>query len=154
MDKHRNLRMNNALPGKFFNFLAFIAGLARREIDYIFTNPTYALLFVTYRCTNRCRMCTIWKRHDLHDISEELTLDEWKRTVDMIAASGVRNIELFGGDSLLRKDILFPVISFIRDNYSNIQIDLPTNSNLIDRHTADLLISSGITRLISKSCLA
>jgi radical SAM protein with 4Fe4S-binding SPASM domain len=112
----------------------------RREINYYRTTSTYALLFITYRCTSRCKMCAVWQQEV--DPNKEMTLDEWKRITDSLHDLGVRHIEFFGGDSLLRKDILLPLIAHAHSK--GIYTEMPTNCNLLDRDTAIGLVKAGL----------
>ncbi len=110
----------------------------KREINYYRIKPTHAILFLTYRCTSRCRSCSMWKRGQKTDLKEEMTLNDWKKCVDMIGSRGLEDIEIFGGDAFLRKDVLIPLIRYINDK--GIQIYFPTNCNLLDQETAVQLV--------------
>ena len=72
--------------------------------------PTDVILFLTYRCTSRCKACNIWQRPV--NKSEELTWKEWKPIFEKFRRSGVQSVELFGGDALLRKPLLNEMIRF------------------------------------------
>ena len=101
----------------------FLKNLIKREIEYAFVTPTHALLFMTYRCTDRCKMCTIWKKGREVDAQGELTLDDWKKCVDMLGPENLEVIELFGGDGLIRKDVTIPLIEYIKTRNKNIIVD-------------------------------
>ncbi|MCX5799989.1 MAG: radical SAM protein [Candidatus Eisenbacteria bacterium] len=127
----------------FFGKVARQLGyLSRREIDYHLVKPRDALFFITYRCTSGCKTCSMWQRRQT---GEELSLAEWQRTVDMCYGLGVKYIELFGGDALLRKEVVIPLISHIK-KYP-IEADLVTNCNLMDRATAEGLVQAGLDDL-------
>jgi MoaA/NifB/PqqE/SkfB family radical SAM enzyme len=132
---------------RFKSNFTFFKTLVKREINYSSVTPTHALLFMTYRCTNRCEMCTIWKRGKSIDAQEELTLDDWKKCVDALGLENFEVIELFGGDALLRKDVTIPLIKYIMKRNENIIVDLPTNCNLLDKETAIALVKAGVGRL-------
>jgi MoaA/NifB/PqqE/SkfB family radical SAM enzyme len=83
----------------------------------------------------------MWKRGDQKN---EMNLDGWKNTVDMCYEVGVRYIEIFGGDALLRKDILVPLSEYIKNKYPEISIDLTTNCNIMDKETAEGLAEAGM----------
>ena len=134
--------MNNIKS--IFNFLI---NLVKREINYILVTPTHALLFITYRCTNQCRMCTIWKRGKKSNKREELNLEYWKKCVDELLSRKIKVIEIFGGDSLIRKDVTIPLIEYIKKKNENVIVDFPTNCNLLDEETAKALIRAGVDRL-------
>lgn len=139
--------MKNYRMRKIKEALIFLNGLLKRDIDYVSVRPTGALLFMTYRCTSQCKMCTIWKRGRGIDSHKELTLDDWKKVVDEIDENNIRLVEIFGGDSLIRKDVTIPLIKYIKEKNENIFVDLPTNCNLLDAETARALVKSGLNRI-------
>ena len=122
---------------------SFARHLIKREMRYWRKRPIDALLFLTYRCTSRCQTCTFWQRTDK---SGEMSLEEWKRAVDMCADLGARNIELFGGDALLRPDVLIPLTEYISSK-GGLQSDLVTNCNLMTEKTARGLVAAGLDDL-------
>ncbi|MCG8430132.1 MAG: radical SAM protein [Candidatus Omnitrophica bacterium] len=117
--------------------------LAAREINYHRIHPRNMLLFLTYRCTSRCKSCRMWRRAEEGD---ELSLPEWKKVIDDAASCGIRSVEMFGGDALLRKDVLVPLTRYAREK--NIpEVDLTTNAFLLDKQTAKELISAGFYQI-------
>jgi MoaA/NifB/PqqE/SkfB family radical SAM enzyme len=118
-----------------------------REVYYSSITPTQALLFMTYRCTSNCKMCTIWQRGKNSDISKELSLEDWKKCVDRIGLKKLNVIEIFGGDCLIRKDVTIPLIKYMKSQNPDIIIDMPTNSNLLDKKTAQELVKSGVNTI-------
>jgi len=82
----------------------------------------------------------MWKRNS--NAENELGIDEWKRVVDMLHPFKIERIYLFGGDALLRKDILLPLIKYIKSK--GIYCDTTINGNLLDKDMASLLVTSGI----------
>jgi radical SAM protein with 4Fe4S-binding SPASM domain len=72
---------------------------------------------------------------------EGLTLEGWKTAVDECASAGISNIEMFGGDALLRQDVLFPLIEHARAK--DIECDVVTNGILLDEEAARGLVLSG-----------
>ena len=129
------------------NAYTYLRDLTKREIDYLGVRPTHALLFMTYRCTGQCKMCTIWQRVLPGATAKELTLEQWKECVDQLCERKIQVIELFGGDALLRKDVCIPLIEYIRRKGDDIIIDFPTNCNLLDEKTARSLVRAGVSRL-------
>jgi MoaA/NifB/PqqE/SkfB family radical SAM enzyme len=118
----------------------FLKHLISREIRYYRKRPIDTLFFLTYRCTSRCKTCTLWQRTDK---SGEMDLDEWKRAVDQCAELGAKNFELFGGDALIRKDILIPLTQYISSK-PGLCSDLVTNCNLMTEKTARGLVEAGL----------
>jgi radical SAM protein with 4Fe4S-binding SPASM domain len=102
--------------------------------------PTGAIIFLTYRCTSRCAACNIWQRAP--DESGELTWDQWQPILEKLARAGVGAIELFGGDALLRKDLLCSMIRFCSEN--GITTFFPTNSSALTAETARELVEAGL----------
>ena len=98
------------------------------------------LLFVTYRCTSRCVGCNIWQRPNPD--RKELEWTEWRPIFEDLAAAGVTKVELFGGDALLRKELLFDMTRFCREH--DILSFLPTNSNGLTEDTVTALVEAGL----------
>jgi radical SAM protein with 4Fe4S-binding SPASM domain len=79
------------------------------------------------------------------DVDQELSLEQWIRAADILADAGVRVVEIFGGDVLLRKDVLIPLIKHFKKR--DVAIHIPTNCNLLDRETAKALVESCVDSL-------
>ncbi len=101
-----------------------------------------SMIYLTYRCTSRCKTCNIWKRNAEESARTELGWDKWEIILGRLGAAGIKSLEIFGGDALLRKDIIYDVISWCRDN--GIETFFPTNSLLLDREAAARLVRSGL----------
>lgn len=76
---------------------------------------------------------------------EELSLADWQKTVDMCHGLGTKYIELFGGDVLLRKDVVVPLIAHIK-KYP-MEADLVINCDLMDQATAEGIVQAGLDDL-------
>ncbi|HEB75038.1 MAG TPA: radical SAM protein [Nitrospirae bacterium] len=111
-----------------------------REIYSYRIRAIDALVFLTYRCTSRCKTCNIWKRNA--DREAELGWEGWKSVLERLRDYGIRSVEIFGGDALLRKDVIFNMIRFCSDH--GIKTYFPTNSILMDRVTAEGLVEAGL----------
>lgn len=111
-----------------------------RERAYRKGDPITATLYLTYKCTSRCRTCTMWSRP--WDIDRELSLGEWIRAADILVDAGVRVVEIFGGDVLLREDVLIPLIKHFKKR--DVIVHIPTNCNLLHRETAKSLVESRV----------
>ena len=118
----------------------FLGYLIRREVRYYRKRPIDTLFFLTFRCTSRCKTCTLWQRTDG---SGEMTLDEWKRAADMCAEQGAEFFEMFGGDALLRPEVLVPLVAHIASK-PGLQCGLVTNGNLMTEEIARGLVEGGI----------
>ena len=103
-------------------------------------SPEGAIVFLTYRCTSKCKTCNIWRRSLNED--EEMSWSEWKPVFEKLADYGLKSIEFFGGDALLKKEVLLEMIRFC--NESGIKTFFPTNSILLDNETAAQLVDAGL----------
>ena len=101
--------------------IKFLKGIIKREIKYLTNTPTRLLLFMTYRCTSQCKMCTIWKHGKKIEKEKELSLEDWKNFFDNLDLKHIRSVEIFGGDSLLRKDVTLPLIEYIKEKNNKIE---------------------------------
>ena len=117
-----------------------IRELLRRQNHFKNARPRSALLFLTFRCTSRCRSCSMWKRAVPN--LPELDFEDWKHVANELLLNSVKTVELFGGDVFLRKDILIPFIKYLKK--LNIIVHMPTNALLLDEEMAFLLAHSGI----------
>ena len=102
--------------------------------------PADALIFLTYRCTSRCVGCNMWQRPA--ESPRELDWEGWRPIMEELAASGISKVELFGGDALLRKELLVDMVRFCRDH--RIQSFVPTNSIGLTEKTAADLVEAGL----------
>jgi len=102
--------------------------------------PTDAIIFLTYRCTSQCKACNIWQREV--KIEDELTWEQWVPILENLAKNNIKSIELFGGDALLRKDVLVNMIRFCTDN--NIYTFFPTNSSSLTEETVKDIVDAGL----------
>ena len=116
----------------------------RREFYSATVRPVDALSFITYRCTSRCATCNIWQRSkmDGNVQNKELSLEQWGRVPLKLKDAGIESLEIFGGDALLRKDVVHQVLEECKQQH--IETYMPTNCNLLDRQTADMLVKSGL----------
>ena len=87
----------------------------------------------------------MWKRGSTQT---EMPLESWERLVGDFGRARVSHFEMFGGDALLRPDVLFPLIR--RASSGGIPCDLVTNGLLMDAQAAREAVLSG-TRLVSVS---
>lgn len=122
-------------------FLNNLKACSLREIDNWRINGRHVIAFFTYRCTNHCQTCNIWKRDD-HKTNIELNYDQWKHIILDLKKYKIESFEIFGGDALLRKDLIYQVIQLCK--ISHIKTYFPTNANLLDEDTAFQLAKSGL----------
>ncbi|BBO88540.1 radical SAM/SPASM domain-containing protein [Desulfosarcina ovata] len=117
--------------------------LYKREIDFYKAVPRHALLFLTFRCTSKCRACTMWKR--IVNEKDELNLQQWKNIIKDLSVNGVKIIELFGGDVFLRKELTVELIKY--SNELGMVVHMPTNAILLDEETIQEIVDAGLHTL-------
>lgn len=113
--------------------------IIEREIKCYRVKPLASLLILTYRCNSQCKTCTIWKRPKEEEKEKEIGFSEWKKIIDSLAAAGVRSTEVFGGNVLLRKDLLVEVLRYLREK--DFIIHLPTNQIGLDDDIYKAIVS-------------
>jgi radical SAM protein with 4Fe4S-binding SPASM domain len=84
--------------------------------------PVLSEIALTYRCNNECRFCYAFSPHRE---TNEMTTDEVKRIIDMIADDAhVPSLSFTGGEPTLRED-LFELIAYAREK--GLRVNLITN---------------------------
>ncbi len=100
------------------------------------------VLFITYRCNLRCKMCGVCELNAPVDDSPELTVEECKSVVRSAVKLGTTLLVISGGEALLRPDLLFETIGYAREN--GIAVHLCTNGVLLDPESVKRLARSGV----------
>ena len=67
--------------------------------------PQYLIHFVTSKCNARCPHCFIFNEGDTRFSGSELTISEIEKFT-LSLRGGIYNVNLTGGETFLRKDIL------------------------------------------------
>lgn len=75
-----------------------------------------------------------------------MNLHHWIKAIDKLADEQIQSVEIFGGDALLRKDVIFDFIKFC--DLMGIKTYFPTNSNLIGANTAKRLVNNGLDEIL------
>jgi len=91
---------------------------------------------ITNICNYKCRHCAANSRC----LSEpsEMPLDEIRRVIENLKTARPVAINIFGGEPLLRKDIL-TILDLIQQNLRNSSTSLTTNGSQLRRYADDLL---------------
>jgi GTP 3',8-cyclase len=100
---------------------------------------------VTDRCNFRCQYCMPAEGLPWLDRSQLLTYEEIERLVRLLAAMGVHDVRLTGGEPLVRKELwrLVERLSAIEDVRD---LSLTTNGYLLTRQVDDL-VRAGLRRI-------
>ncbi|RLI50096.1 MAG: radical SAM protein [Candidatus Thorarchaeota archaeon] len=106
------------------------------EIKY----PVLSEIALTYRCNNRCRFCYAYSPYRK---SGEMTTEEVKRVIDVIADDAhVPSLSFTGGEPTLRDD-LFELIEYGRKK--GLRMNLITNGRrCADKRFVDRLVDAGL----------
>jgi cyclic pyranopterin phosphate synthase len=100
---------------------------------------------VTDRCNFRCRYCMPAEGLEWLERDELLSFEEIARLVRVLAAIGVDEVRLTGGEPLVRRDL--PVlVRVLADTPGVTDLSLTTNGVLLDRF-AGPLVEAGLRRL-------
>jgi cyclic pyranopterin phosphate synthase len=100
---------------------------------------------VTDRCNFRCQYCMPAEGLPWLERDEILHFEEIERLVRVMAAMGVTDLRLTGGEPLVRRE--FPTLVAMLAAVPGIEdLSLTTNGYLLDRQ-ADALVEAGITRV-------
>ena len=80
--------------------------------------PPTAILELTYKCNHKCKFCscpweTTAKGFTKYEKGAEMSLDEWKRSLDILESLGVKNLSISGGEALMCENLL-PILDYIR----------------------------------------
>jgi cyclic pyranopterin phosphate synthase len=99
---------------------------------------------VTDRCNFRCQYCMPAEGLPWLERSEVLTFEEIARVVGLLAAMGVHDVRLTGGEPLVRRD--FPrLVSLLKGVEDLRDLSVTTNGFLLERD-AEALVSAGVNR--------
>jgi radical SAM protein with 4Fe4S-binding SPASM domain len=99
---------------------------------------------ITARCNLRCSHCYYT---DESAAMKELSTNEIRRGIDELAAFGVANLVVSGGEPMLRKDALEIVSHAAGCSFAD--VSLVTNGTLIDNHAATTLKKTGVSVQVS-----
>ena len=96
--------------------------------NVILQKPILAIYDATKLCNQRCPMCNVRK-----ECSEQMSLDEVKKTAEALSRFGVKYVFVQGGEPLIRKDIIAIVDAFVENS---IKPTVITNGVLLTREMA------------------
>jgi cyclic pyranopterin phosphate synthase len=99
---------------------------------------------VTDRCNFRCQYCMPAEGLPWLERSDVLTFEEIARLVRLLAAMGVRDVRLTGGEPLVRRE--FPrLVSMLQQIEDLRDLSVTTNGFLLERD-AEALVRAGVNR--------
>lgn len=95
-----------------------------------FFQENVLILNLTYRCNLECSFCNVIKKE------EEMSVSSARRAVFLFLKNKKNKqlkIRFFGGEPLLRFDVIKNVINYSQEKYKNLSFDLTTNGTLINK---------------------
>ena len=119
------------------NFIFWLS----RLLDFPFAKPEVLQISLTYRCSLKCRMCTI---ANLLPVEEELSANQVFKIVDQAAAYGIKDMLLTGGEPFLREDI-FSICDY--SHGKGLRNIVTTNGILIDGDLAERIAESKLDHI-------
>jgi MoaA/NifB/PqqE/SkfB family radical SAM enzyme len=105
-----------------------------------FTKPDFINIGLTHRCNLKCKICETWKVWSKSE--NELKLSELKNVINEIGKWGGINLSFAGGEPLIRKSDLLECIKLAKK--WGLVTHVTTNGQMIDRKTAEEIVSSGL----------
>jgi MoaA/NifB/PqqE/SkfB family radical SAM enzyme len=102
--------------------------------------PVLGTFFVTYRCTNKCRMCSFWTKTQLKE-QPEMETGEMLQILEDFKHIGTSGIGFTGGEPLLRHDI-FVLLS--ASSSLGFVTHLNTNGFLLDHEKVQGIFESRV----------
>jgi MoaA/NifB/PqqE/SkfB family radical SAM enzyme len=113
--------------------------------------PQVTSFTITNHCNLRCQMCGQWSqegyiRNHLESLKHELSLPDWKRLVDELAAHGLQTVLLRGGETFMFPGII-ELLDYIHNKGMYISID--TNGTLLKQYAEDIVRIGSIHLTIS-----
>jgi MoaA/NifB/PqqE/SkfB family radical SAM enzyme len=102
--------------------------------------PSAVSLTITNHCNLRCQMCGQWSqegyiRCNPEALKSELSLGDWKRIVDEVAARGIPSLLLRGGETFMFPGII-ELLEYIHGKGMFISID--TNGTMLKQYAEDI----------------
>ncbi|MDE2232136.1 MAG: radical SAM protein [Candidatus Omnitrophica bacterium] len=119
--------------GKFL-LMRYVPG----ALEKIRITPYQATLTVTDNCCLKCVMCNEWHTHH----TEEFNTEEWKNALTQLKEAGIREINLTGGEPLMRKDI-FEIVRHARS--LGLRVGMTSNGFMMNEQRVAELIASGVS---------
>jgi radical SAM protein with 4Fe4S-binding SPASM domain len=113
--------------------------------------PQTASLTITNHCNLRCQMCGQWSeegyvRANADGLQHEMTLADWKRVVDELAAHHVAGVCVRGGEPFMFPGIV-ELLEYIQPKGMYVSID--TNGTMLSRYARDIVRIGGMHLTIS-----
>ncbi|MFQ5753043.1 MAG: radical SAM/SPASM domain-containing protein [bacterium] len=114
----------------------------QRQVSFHKIRPNTVTWYLTFRCNSKCTTCTFWTRDKQQLKDGELNLEQLIQIANDLHENGIRNAELFGGNVLLRKDVLIPLLYHLQT--LGWTVTIPTNQIGMDAKTIKALVDTEV----------
>lgn len=122
------------------------------EIERRFPSVGYLELMLSADCNLRCDYCFVKKKRPDH-----MTVEIMRKSIDLLTRASKKlkdvGILFFGGEPLLRLDLIQETVSYARDVLGaankTVKFDMTTNGTLLDDKKTQYLARAGIKYLLS-----
>jgi len=104
----------------------------------IYERAIGATLNLTYRCNMQCSHCYV--QAGCENTFGELSDNEWLEIIDKLMVYGINNVQITGGEALIRKDLFLKILDKLSHN-SYISIIISTNGLLLDDQVLSMINS-------------
>ncbi len=115
-------------------------------MNFRLKSPLYAQLELTENCNNFCNYCYNPWRKDRRPSDENYSVAHFQKVIKELIENEVFQLTITGGEPMLRKDMLFEVITYAVSG--DIEVSLNSNLTLIDTDTAKRLRSVGVKSVL------
>lgn len=130
--------LKNTTPLKIYMMVRywFLSSVLRKKI------PWLVEFSVTYRCQCKCPHCSVGEYLDKASMKDELTGGQIRHVLAQAATLGIPKVDYFGGEPLLRGDI----VELVRFGaQKGLYISITTNAWLLTREITRQLKQAGIS---------
>lgn len=128
---------------------ALILERSLRLFKYLFLNdpqpPFKLILTPTDRCNLNCIFCPnfVGRKNQRYRPEDEISDEEWLRVVEEGVKMGVRQwCILGGGEPLLRRELILPILKKIKNGFKVIDLEIITNGTLLTEEIINGLIKT------------
>ena len=104
----------------------------------------HTTLHLTQRCNLRCKYCYV------HQNTGDMDFSTAKKAIEMFTEQGLTGIVFFGGEPLLKKDLIYRIVEFAEDYAPDrFHYKITTNGVLLDEKFVDYAEQTGIIICLS-----
>ncbi|MDD5547399.1 MAG: radical SAM protein [Candidatus Pacebacteria bacterium] len=102
--------------------------------------PEFLSLIITFKCNFQCQSCSIWKKKEF----DELTEEDWLKIIQDLKGVFEKNtfVEINGGEPLIEKDLILTLIKELKKHFNNVALN--SNGLLMNEKMISELENTGL----------